>query len=188
MEFDALIIGGGRSGCAAGRALLSRGLHVCVVADGLHLGVDGADPYAHLNALTREGATVLRGDRVLRGIWKDGRLHAVQTAKLEEDALEAAVFVLATGKFFSRGLISDMEHIYEPVFGADVAFLPGRGNWYAADFFAPQPFLTFGVKTDPEGRVLFGGIPCPNLYAVGGILAEGSAAADPASIQIPSTD
>ncbi|MBQ9548808.1 MAG: FAD-binding protein [Bacteroidales bacterium] len=188
MKFDALIIGGGRSGSAAGRALLSRGLHVCVVADGLHLGVDGADPYAHLNALAREGATVLRGDRALRGIWEEGRLRAVQTVKLEDEPIEASVFVLATGKFFSRGLLSDMERVYEPVFGADVSFLSGRSNWYAADFFAPQPFLDFGVQTDPEGHVLFGGVPCPNLYAVGGILAKGAAAADPARISLSTQD
>ena len=384
MKFDAVVIGGGRSGCAAAKALLDRGLSVCIVADGLNLGSSPADPYAALNALSAAGATVLRGDRALGAVFASGsaipaaacstacgsaipaaacstarssacgpamlaspggtasssacgpegldiryrhapadakncvqpsvaadplssaspslnpvenrdgspetaapslndpenrdgspetaspslnlaenrdgiheiaspslnpvenrdgsheiaspslnlaenrdatpetaspslnpvenrdgspetaepflkspdsgnrtpeiaecgaiRIAAVRTANLGDEPLAAGLFVLATGKFFSRGLVADMDRVYEPVFGADVDYIPDRTKWYVADFAAPQPFLNFGVRTAPDGRVLFGGIPAENLYAVGRILAKGSAPADPSAL------
>ena len=178
MRFDAVVIGCGRSGFAAAKSLLARGLSVCVVSEGLRLGADPSEPYAAEAELSRSGATVLRGDRVLSGEWAGRRLLAVHTANLEEDAIAAERFVLATGKFFSRGLAGDMERIYEPVFGADVEYTPGRENWYDPDFFARQPFMDFGVKTDASGRVLFGGELAENLWAVGRIIARGFAGAD----------
>ena len=200
MKFDAVVIGGGRSGCAAAKALLDRGLSVCIVADGLNLGSSPADPYAALNALSSAGATVLRGDRALGAVFASVpacsstllatasgpaspvRIAAVRTANLGDEPLEAGLFVLATGKFFSRGLVADRDRVYEPVFGADVDYIPDRTKWYVADFAAPQPFLNFGVRTAPDGRVLFGGIPAENLFAVGRILAKGSAPAEPSAL------
>lgn len=186
MKFDAVIIGGGNSGCAAARACLDKGLKTCVIADGLRLGADPTHPYGDLSSLAQAGATVLRGDRAVSGIWQDGRiggrLLAVRTANLEDDPVAAGVFVLASGKFFSRGLLAGGDRVYEPVFGADVDYIPDRTKWYSADFFASQPFLDFGVKTAQDGRVLFAGEPAENLYAVGKVLAKDSAAADVAGV------
>ena len=84
--------------------------------------------------------------------------------------LEAAEFVLATGRFFSRGLIADMEGVREPLFGADVDFPADRSKWFDPDFFAPQPFEGFGVKTDKKGRILKGGKAVENVFAIGKIL------------------
>ena len=173
-----MVIGCGRSGFAAAKTLLEKGLSVCVVSEGLRLGTDPSSPNAAEAELSRFGATVLRGDRALSGEWSGRRLLAVRTENLEEDAIAADRFVLATGKFFSRGLAGDMKRIYEPVFGADVAYFLGRENWYDSDFFARQPFMDFGVKTDASGRVLFGGVPAENLWAVGRIIASGFAGAD----------
>ena len=188
MRFDAVVIGGGRSGSAAALALVEAGLRVCVVSEGLSLGVAGSapasvatqqnPPYARLAELSAKGAMVLRGDSAVSGIWDVSVLKAVVTRNLSDMPLEADFFVLATGKFFSRGLLSDMEKIWEPVFGADVYFTPGRETWSDADFFAPQPFMGFGVLTDAEGRILFGGNPAENLYGTGGVLAAGSKALD----------
>ena len=78
-------------------------------------------------------------------------------------------YILATGKFFSRGLFSDKEHIWEPVFGADVDYDPDRTKWYEREFDAPQPFMKFGVRTDADGHVSVGGQIIVNLTAVGDI-------------------
>lgn len=188
MKIDAVIIGGGHSGCATARALVKAGFRVCVVSEGLSLSAacsapasreaQTVSPYSALSELAALGAVVLKGDSAVSGIWDGDTLKAVVTRNLSDTPLEADYFVLATGKFFSRGLLSDMERIWEPVFGADVAYTPGRSSWYDPDFSAPQPFMGFGVMTDGQGRVLFGGKPAANLYAAGSILSAGSKALD----------
>lgn len=177
--FDIIVIGGGWTGCGVAEAFLQAGKKVCVISDGLSLAVSGSDaPYSRLSALQKDGATILRGDRVLAGNWNGRRLVSVVTRNLGmQTPLSADIFVLATGKFFSRGLLSDKEHVWEPIFGSDVVSSPDRTRWYDPDFFAPQPFLGYGVLTDESGRILFGGEPAENLYASGEIVAEGYASA-----------
>lgn len=172
MRFDAIIIGGGWAGCSAAEPLVEAGKKVCIVSEGLSLSAVKYDsPYARLAALQKQGAVVLRGDRAISGKIEDGRVVEVRTRNLDE-ALVAEQYVLATGKFFSRGLLSDKEHIWEPVFGADVVYDPDRRKWYDPDFDAPQPFMKFGVRTDADGKVFVGGHLITNLTAVGDICNE----------------
>jgi len=182
MRFDAIVIGGGQAGCEATARLLDAGLKVCLISAGLTMEDENTDPWRENRAMAQRGATVLRGDRAVSAVLEAGKVLSVRTVNLDDEPLEAALFILATGKYFSRGLLSDMEHIYEPVFGADVAYIPGRSHWYDQDFSAPQPFLSFGVKTDERGRVLIGGKSIGNLYATGDILARDAAEADWAQI------
>ena len=179
MRYDAVVIGGGRSGCAEALRRASDGQKVCLVAAGLTLHSLEPElkgkPYAELHALTKAGIAVLRGDIVEKVQWSaceaiasGRRVRTVRTAN--GITLEAAEFVLATGRFFSRGLVADMEEVREPLFGADVDFPADRSKWFNPDFFAPQPFESFGVKTDKAGRILKGGKPVENVYAVGKIL------------------
>lgn len=178
MKFDAVVIGGGAAGCAAAGRLFDAGMKVCLISAGLTMEDENTDPWKENRALAQRGVTVLRGDRATGAVLEGDRVLSVQTACLDDEPLCARVFVLATGKFFSRGLLSDMQRIYEPVFGADVAYLPGRENWYDPDFSAPQPFWGFGVKTDAQGHASIGGKCIENLYAIGGIVAKGAAEAD----------
>lgn len=179
MRYDAVVIGGGRSGCAEALRRASDGQRVCLVAAGLTLHSLEPElkgkPYAELHALTKAGIAVLRGDTVEKVQWSaceaiasGRRVESLRTAN--GITLEAAEFVLATGRFFSRGLVADMEEVREPLFGADVDFPADRSKWFNPDFFAPQPFESFGVKTDKAGRILKGGKPVENVYAVGKIL------------------
>ena len=173
MRYDAVVIGGGRSGCAEALRRASDGQKVCLVAAGLTLHSLEPElkgkPYAELHALTKAGVAVLRGDIACQAIWGDSTaISAIRTAN--GITLEAAEFVLATGRFFSRGLVADMEGVREPLFGADVDFPADRSKWFDPDFFAPQPFESFGVKTDKAGRILKDGKPVENVYAVGKIL------------------
>ena len=174
MKFDVIIIGGGWAGCTEAERLVKTGAKVCMVSEGLSLAsVTYSSPYARHADLQKKGVTVLRGDRVLRGRIDGDKVTEVITRNLGEgEALTADKYVLATGKFFSRGLLSDKEHIWEPVFGADVDYDPDRTKWFDPEFNAPQPFMKFGVKTDAEGRVMVGGHAIVNLTAVGDICNE----------------
>lgn len=164
MKFDVIIIGGGLAGMTAATALQTDGLKCAVVAEGLSLH----------NASRREfsaaGGTLLAGDRVVSGRFEADRLVAVRTEKLGDVELEADNFVLATGKYFSRGLVADMDRVYEPLFGLDVEYDADRSKWFDASFAAPQRFLEFGVKC--EGcRAVKDGAVIANLFPAGEVLA-----------------
>ena len=167
MRYDVVIIGGGLAGMTAGVCLQKAGMRCCVVAEGLSLHDTPRAEY--LSA----GGVLLQGDSVVRGEWDAMRLKRVYTRNLEGTPLEADSFILCTGAFFSRGLAATMDKVYETVFGADVEYDPCRDNWYDSDFYAPQPFERFGVKTSAQGLVLFGGVPAENLYAAGEVLSGG---------------
>ena len=66
-----------------------------------------------------------------------------------------------------------MEKVYEPVFGCDVEFESDRSKWCVDDFFAAQPFESFGVKTSEEGNALKEGKIIENLLVTGDILRGG---------------
>ena len=193
MRYDAVVIGGGRSGCAEALARVRRGEKVCLVTAGLTLHAlepySDKKPYGELYSLTKEGVTVLRGDVASRVLWgskgqqlfatlpqphgpdaKDCARRALAVITANGLTLEAEEFVLATGRFFSKGLVADMDTVRESLFGADVDFPADRSEWFDPDFFAPQPFESFGVKTDAKGRILIGGKAVENVYAVGKIL------------------
>lgn len=165
MKFDVVIIGGGLAGMTAGAALQKAGKRCAAVTEGLSLNKTPGMVYMKL------GGTLFSGDSVVGGEWEDGVLKCVFTRNLEGTRLEADHFILSTGKFLSRGLVSTMDSVIEPIFGCDVQFDKNRDAWVDPDFFADQPFEHFGVLTDEAGRVLIGGKPAPNLYAAGEILA-----------------
>lgn len=119
----------------------------------------------------RLGGEFLPGDTVKRGVITDGRLERIYTENLGDMPLEAGNFVISTGSFFGHGLIADMEHIYEPTLGLDLNVNEGRTAWYDKDFYAPQPYMTFGVVTDDDFHPSFHGRTVSNLYATGALLA-----------------
>ena len=85
--------------------------------------------------------------------------------------LDAEHFIISTGSFFGHGLIADMERIYEPVFGLDLNISGGRTEWYNKDFYASQPYMTYGVTTDENLRPTLHGDIVENLYATGALLS-----------------
>lgn len=165
MRYDVVIIGGGLAGMTAGVELQKAGLSSIVVAGGGSLHTTPSEEYSAL------GGVVLRGDFAVGGEWDGCSLKQIYTKNLGSTPLQAPVFILATGKFFSRGLISTMDGICEPVFGCDVEYDHDRTHWVDPDFFRPQPFEEFGVVTDGQGHVMIGGRCAENLYAIGEILA-----------------
>lgn len=123
------------------------------------------------NYFEKLGGTYFLGDSVSRGNFSDGRLESVHTANLGETVLEADDFILATGSFFSQGLVAKPDAIVEPVFGLDVDQTAERTERYDKNFFAPQRYMRFGVETDKEFRVSRGGKTVANLRAIGSILS-----------------
>ncbi len=118
----------------------------------------------------RLGGVFMPGDRVLKAEFDGRRITGVYTRNHTDIMLRAQQVVLASGSFFSNGLVADRDRIYEPVFGADVWSHADRGEWGRAGFFEPQPYLQFGVKTDHCLRALLNNAPVENLYAVGAVL------------------
>lgn len=164
MKFDVVIIGGGLSGLTAGVALLQEGFKVAAVADGLSLHETPRDEFRRL------GGVLFPGDRAIDGEMAGCRISRIRTRNFGDLPLEADAFVLATGKFFSRGLVSTRETIFEPVFGLDVNFIPERAKWCDMDFAAPQNFEKFGVKVDGNFNPSVGGLTLENLFATGEIV------------------
>lgn len=183
MKFDVIVIGGGLSGCTAAAVLAEAGRKVALFSEGLSLHDasqgpashkdQSRHPYSALAAISAKGVTVFRGDSIIRAeLSQEGtKVLRAFSRNLGNEPLEAAAFLLATGKFFSRGIISNMEKVFEPVFDADVEFEPDHSKWFNPDFFAAQPFESFGVKTDAAGRVFKGGKAVENLYAAGQVKA-----------------
>lgn len=119
----------------------------------------------------RLGGEFLPGDTVRKGEFEGGRLKRIFTVNLGDMPLEADNFVISTGSFFGHGLIADIERIYEPVFGLDLNVKGGRTEWYEKDFYASQPYMTYGVVTDDKFHPYKNGEVIENLYATGALLA-----------------
>lgn len=119
---------------------------------------------------TNLGGWYLLGDSVTDGKIEDSYLYSINTSNLGSSAIKADNFVLSTGGLFSRGLKSDLNHIYEPIFGLDVTYHSDRSEWYDNNFYHSQPFMKFGVCTDNDFRCILNGKPVKNLYAMGSIL------------------
>ena len=177
MHFDVIIIGAGSAGMRVASALQAAGKKTAVIGAGRSINEVEVGPYEH------GGGTLLIGDKVREGLFAGDRLTAVRTENLGAYALEADAFVLATGKFLGGGLVADMERVYEPLFGLDVAYESDRAKWFDADFGAPQPFLQFGVRTDALQRPSLGGRTVENLYACGELLADVTAVEGRAAIE-----
>ena len=177
MKFDVVVIGGGLAGMTAATALQQGGIRCAVIAEGLSLSGASREAY------TAAGGTLLAGDRVTGGTIENGRLVSIRTEKLGDVTLEARAFILATGKFFSRGIVADMQKVYEPIFGLDVQYDADRSTWFSPSFAAPQRFLEFGVIAE-DGCAVRDGVKIENLFPAGEVLAGLSSAASDATAEI----
>lgn len=119
--------------------------------------------------LQQLGGVFMPGDRVLQASYHAQRITGLYTRNHTDIPLRAPHVVLASGSFFSNGLVSTFEGVHEPVFGLDVYSQPERVNWSQPNFFSAQPYLQFGVQTDNNLRALKQGEVISNLYAIGAV-------------------
>lgn len=90
--------------------------------------------------------------------------------------VKARSAILATGRFFGKGLYAERGTVVEPVFGIPVVQPKNREAWHAERFFNTQghPLNTAGIEVDDAQRPLdaSGSVLYNNLYAAGTILAH----------------
>lgn len=115
------------------------------------------------------GGVFMPGDSVLRAECEAGRVTGLYTRNHGDIPLRAQQVVLASGSFFSNGLVADFDRVREPIFGLDVHSRADRADWSQRELFAPQPYLQFGVRTDGRLRAMKQGMPFDNLYAIGAV-------------------
>lgn len=121
------------------------------------------------------GGLMLNGDRAIKGEFEQGKVRKLYTHLHQDNAIIADHFVLASGSYFSNGLVADFEQIIEPVFDCDILgcenFVKSdRLSWTAHRFSAPQPYQSAGVAINAHCQVQKGDDNVPNLYAIGNVL------------------
>lgn len=120
------------------------------------------------------GGVMSNGDRALKATFDGNRVSQIFTALHENDPITADHFVLASGSFFSNGLVAEFERIYEPVFDADIMGKnldkSDRLSWTTERFASPQPYQSAGVTINSHCQVQKAGETVENLYAVGNVI------------------
>lgn len=130
--------------------------------------------------LPRRGVALF-SQKLVQGVenGRDGtfRFHLAGVAGEDKEAtVGAKAAVLATGRFFGKGLAADRIGVRETVFNLPVAQPKDRGEWHRQDFYDPKghPLNRVGVEVDASFRPLDdNGRPFKeNLFAAGSILAH----------------
>lgn len=131
-----------------------------------------------MRTFIRNGGSLLKGDEVLGGKLKEeeGELTvtSLSTKKMAEIEISAKHYVLASGSFFSKGIVAHRTHVVEPIFDLDIQEVGEREQWSQPEFFTQEPhkFLSFGVKTDKNFHPSIAGKRVKNLFCAGAILAN----------------
>lgn len=129
------------------------------------------------NALPRQGVRCLYQKRVLSfEKQKSGLFHFEIGADAPEVTVSAKAAILATGRFFGKGLASDRKNIRETIFDLPVFQPETREEWHDKAFLKPEGHAVnrAGIETDtylrPVGK---SGAPVhDNLFAAGSLLAH----------------
>lgn len=116
------------------------------------------------------GGIFMMGDSVLKADIKDNLVKKVYSYNHGDIPFESNHVVLATGSYFSRGLIATREEILEPIFNLQVSYLKERKDWYTENIFEPQGYQQFGVATTSEFQGISNGKTIRNLFVAGAIL------------------
>lgn len=117
------------------------------------------------------GGVYMLGDTVVKADFSGNKVQAVYSVNHGDISFVAENFILASGSYFSNGLVAQPDSVIEPVFGSDVDFTPGRDSWYDKAFFNKQNYMTFGVATDDKLRIKIKGDAQRNLFAIGSVLS-----------------
>lgn len=124
----------------------------------------------------KAGGRFFLGDTVVESASdENGNIKSISTVNFNDIRLEAENFVLATGSFFSKGLIATPDKIYEPVFGVDLTYSEGRETWFNTDFWNKQNYISFGASMDADLNASINGRKAGNLYVIGSVAGGSNA-------------
>jgi len=127
---------------------------------------------ALFDALDRAGASIETGNPVVDYEGEE-RIERVFVEKNGARIPNAAdQYVLATGGLVGKGVQSERETVYEPVFDCHVPHPGDRYDWFERAAFGNHPFARFGVPTDDDLRPMDadGRPEFDNLRAAGSVL------------------
>lgn len=121
------------------------------------------------------GGLMMNGDSAVKAHFSGNQVRAIETRIHEKEEITADAFVLASGSFFSKGLVSEFDKIFEPVFYSDIqgdqGFNPtDRFSWTNSRFSNPQPYQSAGVIINEQCQVQKDGEFLSNLYAIGNVI------------------
>jgi glycerol-3-phosphate dehydrogenase subunit B len=130
------------------------------------------------NALPEKGVRQFLQQRVTAVLKEpeNGFLLEIAGGITQGQQIRCKGILLATGRFFGKGLTADRKRIRESLFDLPVFQPVSRSNWYRMDFLDPKghPIHQAGLEIDDHFRPLSAsGVPAfSNLFAAGSILAH----------------
>jgi len=106
--------------------------------------------HALKNSFISLGGEYIAGDKAVSGFITNNSVEFLSTSNSGNVPLDSRFYVLATGSFFSGGLMAGYERISEPLLDLKIKSEKNRNRWYSDKFFdrKSHPFLGFGVETD----------------------------------------
>lgn len=121
------------------------------------------------------GGLMMNGDSAVKAHFDGDRVRCIMTRLHNDEEITADNFVLASGSFFSKGLVSEFDKIFEPVFYSDITGVQGfddkdRFTWTDHRFSNPQPYQSAGVVINEHCQVQKSGQFLTNLYAIGNVI------------------
>ena len=135
MRYDVIIIGGGDGDATLGLKILEAGKSCALLCEG-RISEDKTR-----EAFRSAGGVLLMGDRVREVKWEsDTKVEALFTDNLGDTPLQAGCFVLCSGRFFTRGLKSDMERSMS--LSSDATWNSSRTGANGAWMIFSQPSLS----------------------------------------------
>lgn len=128
---------------------------------------------ALFEALDGTGASFETGNPVVDF---DAEGNSIETVYIEKNGAmipnSADQYILATGGLVGKGIESDREEVYEPIFDCHIEHGEDRYDWSDTDAFGDHPFAGFGVETDDQLRPLTAdeAVQFDNLRAAGSVV------------------
>ncbi len=129
---------------------------------------------ALMKAARKLGVEFIENANVVGHKAEGKRCISIRVAGVRPKDYRAEKFILATGGFYSGGLVmKNLGEPYEPIFGLPVTGEKDPDKWTSLDVFAEQPFMKAGIKTDEALRPIdgSGSILFDNVHIIGRQLA-----------------
>jgi glycerol-3-phosphate dehydrogenase subunit B len=118
----------------------------------------------------RLGGVYMLGDKIMNAGYQNNKIKSVYSRNHRDIPFTGQNYILATGSYFSQGMVSTNGIVSEPIFNLDVSFNYDRQEWYNKNMFNKQPYMSFGIKTSNKFKGIKQEKEINNLYVAGAIL------------------